>query len=85
MTVLCKRPDASGSIVAGQPQGRAASGITLHVKVSRAELFERPGGAAVGSVRLGQPVRTSGEPRDGWRRVTTDTGETGWVRAGVVG
>ena len=85
VTVLCKRPDASGSIVAGRSQGRAASGVALHVKVTRAELFERPGGAAVGSVRLGQPVRTSGERRDGWRKVTTDTGETGWVRARVVG
>ena len=85
VTVLCKRPDASGSIVAGTPQGRAASGITLHVKVTRAELFQRPGGAAVGSVRLGQPVRASGEPRGGWRKITTDTGETVWVRAGVVG
>ena len=85
VTVLCKRPDRTGSIVAGRPQGRAASGVTLHVKVRRAELFQRPGGAAVGSVRLGQPVRTSGDPRDGWRKVTTDTGETGWVRTRVVG
>jgi len=83
--VLCKRPDASGSIVAGQPRGRAASGITLHMKVRRAELFQRPGGAAVGSVGLGQPVRASGDRRDGWRKVTTDTGETGWVHAGMVG
>ena len=85
VTVLCKRPDASGSIVAGKPQGRAASGITLHVKVRRAELFQRPGGAAVGSVRLGQPVRITGSGRLGWRKVTTDTGETGWVRTAVVG
>jgi RNA polymerase sigma factor (sigma-70 family) len=85
VTVLCKRPDNSGSIVAGTPQGRTANGITLHVTVTRAELFQRPGGAAVGSVRLGQPVRTSGTTRDGWRKVTTDTGETGWLRAGVVG
>jgi RNA polymerase sigma factor (sigma-70 family) len=85
VTVLCKRPDRSGSIVAGRPQGRAANGITLHVKVTRAELFRRPGGAAVGSVRLGQPVRTSGNAQDGWRRVTTDTGEKGWLRARVVG
>jgi hypothetical protein len=85
VTVLCKRPDRTGSIVAGQPQARAASGVTLHVKVRRAELFQHPGGAAVGSVRLGQPVRTSGDPRHGWRKVTTDTGETGWVRTRVVG
>jgi hypothetical protein len=85
VTVLCKRPDASGSIVAGRPQGRAASGATLHVKVTRAELLQRPRGAAVGSVRLGQPVRAQGRARDGWRKVRTDTGETGWVPAGAVG
>jgi RNA polymerase sigma factor (sigma-70 family) len=85
VTVLCKKPDASGSIVAGTPQGRAAGEITLHVKVPRAELLQRPGGAAVGSVRLGQPVRTTGSGSRGWRRVTTDTGETGWVRASVIG
>ncbi|MEO8690159.1 MAG: hypothetical protein ABI611_18325 [Solirubrobacteraceae bacterium] len=85
VTVLCKRPDTSGSIVAGTPQGRAASGSTLHVQVTRAELFRRPGGAAVGSVRLGQPVRASGSVRHGWRKIMTDTGEPGWVRAGVVG
>jgi hypothetical protein len=84
VTVLCKRPDATGSIVAGPPRGSAASGVTLHVRVMRAELLRRPGGAAVGSVRLGQPVRAGGDPRDGWRKVTTDTGETGWVRVGVV-
>jgi RNA polymerase sigma factor (sigma-70 family) len=85
VTVLCKRPDASGSIVAGRPQGRAASGATLHVKVTRAELLRRPRGAAVGSVRLGQPVRAQGRARDGWRKVRTDTGETGWVPAAAVG
>jgi len=38
-----------------------------------------------GSVRLGQPVRATGRARGGWREITTDTGETGWVRRGVVG
>ena len=53
--------------------------------MTRAALFQRPGGAAVGSVRLGQPVRATGRDRDGWRQIVTDTGETGWVRAKVVG
>jgi hypothetical protein len=38
----------------------------------------RPGGAASGSVREGQPVtvvRTSGE----WARVLTDSGRRGWL------
>ena len=85
MTLLCKAPDRSGSIVAGKPGGQAASGTPLKVRVTRAELLERPGGAAVGSVRLGQPVRATGRARGGWREITTDTGETGWVRVGVVG
>jgi hypothetical protein len=85
VTMLCKAPDPSGSIVAGKPGGTTASGRPLHVLVTRAELFERPGGAAVGSVRLGQPVRTTGRARDGWREIVTDTGEAGWVRESVVG
>lgn len=85
VTVLCKAPDASGSIVAGRPMARAAGGARLRVRVDRAELFESPGGAAVGSVRRDQPVRAVGPVKNGWRRVTTDTGATGWVRANVVG
>ena len=84
VTLLCKAPDPSGSIVAGKGAG-AASGTPLKVVVTRAELFKRPNGAAVGSVRLGQPVRATGRKRDGWRQIVTDTGETGWVRAKVVG
>jgi hypothetical protein len=84
VTLLCKAPDPSGSIVAGKGAG-AASGTPLKVVVTRAELFKRPNGAAVGSVRLGQPVRATGRDRDGWRQIVTDTGETGWVRAKVVG
>jgi RNA polymerase sigma factor (sigma-70 family) len=84
VTMLCKAPDPSGSIVAGSGAG-AASGKPLKVRVTRAELLQRPGGAAVGSVRLGQPVRATGRARDGWREIVTDTGETGWVRAKVLG
>jgi uncharacterized protein YgiM (DUF1202 family) len=80
VTVLCKAPDASGSIVAGTGAG-AASGRPLKVVVTRAELYQRPNGAAVGSVRLGQPVRVTGRRRDGWVEIVTDTGETGWVSA----
>jgi RNA polymerase sigma factor (sigma-70 family) len=83
VTMLCKAPSSSGSIGAGGGAG-AASGAPLKVAVTRAELFARPGGAAVGSVRLGQPVRATGRKRAGWREIVTDTGETGWVRASTV-
>jgi RNA polymerase sigma factor (sigma-70 family) len=82
ISLLCKVPDRSGSIVAGGGAS-AASGTPMKVRVTRAELLERPGGAAVGSVRLGQPVRATGRKRDGWLQIVTDTGETGWVRENV--
>ena len=84
VTVLCKRPDASGSIVAGPPQGRAASGITLHVKVRRAELFQRRAAPPSAPSASASPSAPAASRRAGWRKVTTDTGETGWVRARVV-
>jgi len=88
VSILCKAPDARGSIVAGSPlraPGAAGTRI-LRVRVARSELFERPGGAAVGSVRFGQPVQTLGRAtQSGWRRVRTDTGATGWVRAHALG
>jgi len=86
VAVLCKAPAASGSIVAGRGSARSAgaAGEPRRVRVERAELFESPGGAAVGSVRLGQPVRVRGDVRGGWQKVRTDTGATGWVRASVL-
>ena len=86
--ILCKAPDARGSIVAGSPLAATGAAGTriLRVRVARSELFERPGGAAVGSVRFGQPVQTlGGATQPGWRRVRTDTGATGWVRARALG
>ena len=84
ITMLCKAPDATGSIVAGPPRATAAAGRAFRVRVRRAELFVHPGGAAVGSVRLGQPVRGVGAAARGWRRIRTDTGATGWVRERVL-
>jgi RNA polymerase sigma factor (sigma-70 family) len=84
VSVLCKAPDASGSIVAGSQKARASGGALMHVQVTRTELLERPGGAAVGSVRRDQPVHAIGGVRDGWRRVKTDTGATGWLPADAV-
>ncbi len=82
VSLLCKAPDARGSIVAGG----AAGGPTRRVRVARSELLVRPGGAAVGSVRFGQPVQALGRATTaGWQRIRTDAGATGWVRATVLG
>ncbi len=83
--VLCKRPDREGSIVADRPREprafSAGARATLRVRAPSAYLHESPAGEVVGSVRRGQPVEGRGEPRDGWQRVVTDTGERGWLRA----
>jgi len=88
VSILCRAPDARGSIVAGSPLTAApTTGTTLRrVRVERSELRVRPGGAAVGSVRFGQPVQALGRAMPtGWQRILTDTGDTGWVRTSVLG
>jgi hypothetical protein len=84
VSVLCKTPDAHGSLVARSP---LRAGPTLrHVVVARSELLVRPGGAARGSVHFGRTVQTLGRATPaGWQRILTDTGQTGWVRTSVLG
>ena len=87
VSLLCRAPDASGSIVARSSVSAAdaAAGSTRRVRVDRSELLARPGGAAVGSVRFGQPVVVLGRPtQGGWQRIRTDAGASGWVRASVL-
>lgn len=82
VAVLCRRPDAAGSIVAA-PTVRAAR-ATHRVGAVRADLrVRRHGRALAGTVRRDQPVRVTAE-RPGWRRVVTDDGQTGWLPAGAL-
>ena len=84
VSVLCKAPDGSGSIVANSALS-AGKPIRL-VKVAGSELLVRPGGAAVSSVRFDQPVQPLGRATAaGWQRIRTDVGDTGWVRTTVLG
>jgi RNA polymerase sigma factor (sigma-70 family) len=81
VSILCKVPDASGSVVAQEPgTARAAGGReTVRVAVPHAYLHDSPDGPVRGSVRLGQPLTVVGEPRDGFQRVVTDQDVRGWV------
>jgi len=81
--MLCKRPARGGSIVAARPGAAIAAASRPAHACAPALLRTAPaGGAVVGSVRLGQPVRVVATARDGaWLRVATDTGERGWVDA----
>ena len=79
--ILCRRPAAGGSIRAADQRSSAAP--TARVAVREALLRVRPGGAATGSVRLGQPVRVL-RRSGGWSRVSTDAGRSGWVRSAAL-
>lgn len=86
--VLCKAPDADGSIVAkSRLRAASAAGKPIRrVRVERSELLVRPRGAALGSVRFAQPVQVLGRATTtGWQRIRTDAGVTGWVRTTVLG
>jgi Bacterial SH3 domain len=87
VAVLCKRPDASGSLLPGgrTPLTGDPAADTVQIDVRSAYLRESPRGAVLGSVRLGQPVRLVGAPRDGWQKIVTDAEQTGWVPVRVLG
>ena len=86
VSILCKVPDARGSVVAGDPAtARAAGrGVTVSVKVPHAYLHVSPDGPVRGSVRLGQPLTLLGETRAGFVRVVTDQDVRGWVESSAL-
>ena len=85
VAVLCRRPGPDGSIGPGESARAAATGGGRPAAVCRthAYLHTTPGGGTAGSVRLAQPVRILSRA-PGWRRVRTDLGDAGWVRASAL-
>jgi hypothetical protein len=81
VSILCKVPDETGSVVAQRPGTARAAGSNeiARVTVPHAYLHESPDGPIRGSVRLGQPLTLIGTPRDGFQRVLTDQRVRGWV------
>lgn len=81
VSILCKLPDDSGSVVAGEPGEARAAGTrdTVRVSAPHAYLHVSPNGPVRGSVRLGQPLTLLGAPREGFQRVVTDQDVRGWV------
>jgi hypothetical protein len=79
VTVVCKRPGASGSILAAPVVQLTRR--TKQVCARRAYLFETPEGLPIGTVFRSQPVsiRRYAKGRR-WVRVRTDAGVVGWVR-----
>ncbi|MBI5104159.1 MAG: SH3 domain-containing protein [Solirubrobacterales bacterium] len=87
--VLCRRPDARGSLVAADraqvasPRAGGAGGAASRVCARRVTLRTGPGGPLIASAFAGQPV-TVLERRGGWARVKTDLGHAGWLRAAAL-
>ena len=86
MTVglLCRRPDARGSIASDarrtQPGEQAA-----RVCAATAYLYREPGRLFTGTMFKGQPLSIARRSRSGaWARVITDTRNRGWVEVGAL-
>jgi RNA polymerase sigma factor (sigma-70 family) len=79
VSILCRRPDATGALVADGRKADAAERRSIAtVCVRHAFLRDRPGGAAHGSVGLGEPVKSE-RRRGSWREVQTQFGAHGWL------
>jgi RNA polymerase sigma factor (sigma-70 family) len=82
--VLCRRPDANGSIVdnprlprRGEQPGRVCARTEY--------LYRSPGRLFVGTVFRGQPLSIQRRSASGrWARVVTDARNEGWLKAGAL-
>lgn len=74
--VLCRRPDARGSVVAAPALGHGPNAVVARRALLRRRLNRR---AAAGSVRPGQPVSVVAAARGDWVRVRADDGQRGWL------
>ena len=82
--VLCRRPDANGSI-AGDPRTTRPGEQAGRVCAASAYLYRVPGKTFVGTVFKGQPVSIVRRDRTGrWVRVISDMRNAGWVKADVL-
>jgi hypothetical protein len=85
VAILCRVPYPGGSLTpAFNAQARGASTAAPRPPavacVARDYLRAAPRAGVVGSIGSGEPLRVLGR-RDGWRRVATEFGATGWVPA----
>ena len=82
--VLCRRPDARGSI-ADDPRTTRRGEEAGRVCVSSAYLYREPGRLFVGTVFKGQPLSIVRRDDSGkWARVITDTRNRGWIEVGAL-
>lgn len=78
--VLCRRPDANGSI-ADNPRTTRPGEQAGRVCDASAYLYREPGKTFVGTVFKGQPVSVLRRDDSGqWARVVSDTRNRGWMK-----
>jgi hypothetical protein len=85
VAILCRVPGPDGALTPGfNAQARGAATAAPRPPavacVARDYLRATPGAGVIGSIGSGEPLRVLGR-RDGWRRVATEYGATGWVPA----
>jgi RNA polymerase sigma factor (sigma-70 family) len=82
LAVLCRRADASGSVVAAPALGRGPNAVVAQRSLLRRQPSRH---ATMGSVRPGQPVDVVAAAANGrWLRVRADDGQRGWLRSTAV-
>lgn len=82
--LLCRRPDANGSIVA-DPRLPRAGERPGRVCADTAYLYRSPGRTFAGTAFRGQPLSIQHSSASGrWVRVVTDARTAGWIEAGAL-
>jgi len=78
--VVCKQPDAQGSVIAN-PRRAQAGETAGRICADRANVLRSPGRIYLGSVGFGDLVVVRRASASGtWTRITTEFRLTGWVR-----
>jgi hypothetical protein len=82
--VLCRRPDANGSI-ADNPRTTKPGDRAGRVCGASAYLYRAPGRTFVGTVFKGQPVSLLRRDDSGaWARVVSDAHDKGWIKVSAL-
>jgi hypothetical protein len=81
VALVCKRPDAGGSLVA-HPRHPRAGELAKTVCVTSSYLLHSPGLVVVGTVFSGEHVAARRRSASGtWTQITTETRLRGWMRS----
>jgi hypothetical protein len=82
--IVCKQPDAQGSVIANPRRARAGE-TAGRICVAQENVLRSPGRIYLGSVGFGDQVVVRRRSATGtWTRITTEFRLTGWVRTAAL-